>query len=128
MTSSNRLIIQFHNGEGEPVGPQLDIEESATPSILEELLNSMQGKEDTYIFYLSNIEVRTILKAAVEEAGHSQELIVPLTFHPQSLFHVAPATRATSCLEGHTEAILCVQYSPDGSSLCTGGGDADVRI
>lgn len=128
MQSENRLIIQFHNGEGESVGPQLDIEESATPEILQDLLNSLQSTDDSYLFYLSNIEVRSMLKEAVTEADHSREIVVPLTFHPQSLFHVAPATRATSCLEGHTEAILCVQYSPDGNSLCSGGGDTNVRI
>ena len=128
MQTDNRLIIQFHNGEGETVGPQLDIEESATPEILQDLLNSFQSTEDSYLFYLSNIEVRTFLKSAVQEAEHSRELVVPLTFHPQSLFHVAPATRATSCLEGHTEAILCIQYSPDGNNLCSGGGDTNVRL
>lgn len=128
MHSDNRLIIQFYNGEGETVGPQLDIQEDATVVDLQDLLNSLQNKDDTYLFFLSNIEVRTQLKVAVKEAEHSTEVVVPLTFHPQSLFYVAPATRSTSCLEGHTEAILCVQYSPDGSSLVTGSGDTDVRI
>ena len=40
MQSDNRLIIQFHNGEGEPVGPQLDIQDDATPFDLQDLLNS----------------------------------------------------------------------------------------
>ena len=128
MQSDNRLIIQFHNGEGEPVGPQLDIQDDATPFDLQDLLNSLENKEDSYLFYLSNIEVRTQLKDALSQAEHSSELVVPLTFHPQSLFHVAPATRATSCLEGHTEAILSVAYSPDGTGLCSASGDTNVRI
>ncbi|OMJ95589.1 hypothetical protein SteCoe_1010 [Stentor coeruleus] len=126
--SDIRLIVQFYNGEGEPVGPQLDMPDDSTPEVLQSLLNSIQVSEDDYTFYLQQVEVRESLKKAVQEASHSSEIVVPLTFHPQSLFHVAPATRATSCLEGHTESILCIQYSPNGNSLATGGGDANVRI
>lgn len=128
MLPDSRLIIQFHNAENDPVGPQLDISASASPAILQDLLNSLQSSSDTYQFYLQNIEVTTTLEKAVQDASHSSELVVPLTFHPESSFSVAPASRATSCLEGHTESILCVQYSPDGSGLASGGGDACVRL
>lgn len=128
MESDTRFIIQFHNADGEPVGPQLDINSSASVDILQDLLNSIQSSEDSYLFYLQNIEVKETLEKAVKEANHSSEVVVPLTFHPESPFSVAPATRATSCLEGHTEAILCVQYSPNGNNLASGAGDACVRL
>jgi ribosome assembly protein 4 len=128
METDTRFIIQFYTAEGEPVGPQLDIQSSASSEVLQDLLNSIQETSDSFLFYLHNIEVKDTLDKAVQEASHSSELVVPLTFHPESPFSVAPATRATSCLEGHTEAILCIQYSPDGSSLASGGGDACVRI
>ena len=37
-------------------------------------------------------------------------------------------TRCTDSIPGHTEAILHVSFSPDGSVLGTGGGDMTVRF
>lgn len=124
----SQLIVQFYNAEGNAVGPELDMPDSVNPEELEQALNSVTDTEDTFTFYLTNIEVRKTLKDACKEATHPYEIVVPLTFHPQSLFRVAPATRATSCLQGHTEAILCVQYSPDGTNLASAGGDTTVRL
>jgi ribosome assembly protein 4 len=44
------------------------------------------------------------------------------------MFRIRPITRASSTLEGHTEAILSVAFSPDGKSLASGSGDTTVRI
>ena len=41
---------------------------------------------------------------------------------------IRPITRASSTLEGHSEAILSVAFSPDGKSLASGSGDTTVRI
>lgn len=44
------------------------------------------------------------------------------------MFWIRPITRASSTLEGHTEAVLSVAFSPDGKSLASGSGDTTVRI
>ena len=44
------------------------------------------------------------------------------------MFRIRPITRASSTLEGHTEAVLSVAFSPDGKSLASGSGDTTVRI
>lgn len=44
------------------------------------------------------------------------------------MFRIRPITRASSTLEGHTEAVLNVAFSPDGKSLASGSGDTTVRI
>jgi ribosome assembly protein 4 len=44
------------------------------------------------------------------------------------MFHIRPITRASSTLEGHSEAILSVAFSPDGKNLASGSGDTTVRI
>jgi len=123
-----QVLVQFYNAEGEVIGPEIDMPDNATPLQLQQVLNSLQNSEDTYSLYLGSVEVSSSLGEAVKEASHSSELVIPLTYHPQSLYRIAPATRATSCLQGHTEAILCVQYSPDGVHLASAGGDTTVRL
>jgi ribosome assembly protein 4 len=44
------------------------------------------------------------------------------------MFRIRPVTRASSTLEGHSEAILSVAFSPDGKHLASGSGDTTVRI
>lgn len=56
------------------------------------------------------------------------ETIIPLTYKPEAMFRIRPITRASSTLEGHSEAILSVAFSPDGKSLASGSGDTTVRI
>jgi len=51
-----------------------------------------------------------------------------LTYKPEAMFRIRPVTRASSTLEGHTEAILSVAFSPDGKNLVSGSGDTTVRI
>lgn len=56
------------------------------------------------------------------------ETVLPLVYKPEAMFRIRPVTRASSTLEGHTEAVLSVAFSPDGKSLASGSGDTTVRI
>jgi len=55
-------------------------------------------------------------------------MVLPLTFRPEAMFKIRPVTRASSTLEGHSEAILQCQFSPDGSRLASASGDTTVRL
>jgi len=62
----------------------------------------------------------------VKEAFAERTLCI--TYFPLSVFRVRPITRCTASLAGHTEAILCVAFSPDGTQLASGSGDTTVRL
>eukprot|EP00918_Siedleckia_nematoides_P074806 GHVU01163525.1.p2 GENE.GHVU01163525.1~~GHVU01163525.1.p2 ORF type:complete len:192 (+),score=27.17 GHVU01163525.1:735-1310(+) len=75
-------------------------------------------------------EVSSTLAAAIAAFpnGVSHESTLGVTFHPLSTFKVRPVTRCTASLEGHTEAVLCAAFSPDGTRLASGSGDTTVRV
>lgn len=39
-----------------------------------------------------------------------------------------PITRWSSSLQGHTDAVLCAQFSPDGQYCASGSGDSTIRF
>lgn len=61
------------------------------------------------------------------EPGVSTEAVLRVSYQPLAVFRVRPVTRCTSTMPGHTEAVLHVSYSADGSMLASGGGDMTVR-
>jgi ribosome assembly protein 4 len=54
--------------------------------------------------------------------------VIQITYQPQAIFRVREITRCTSSLEGHSDAILNVSFSPLGDKLASGGGDTTVRL
>lgn len=99
--------------------------------LLELLIN--QEEKQFYQFYLDDKEVRGSIKEVLDKAMKTNknikpETIIPLTYKPEAMFRIRPITRASSTLEGHSEAILSVAFSPDGKCLATGSGDTTVRI
>ncbi|RHY60539.1 hypothetical protein DYB34_001357 [Aphanomyces astaci] len=125
------VIAQFKNEQGESVGPQLDIPVASTVLQMEELVNQLldNGRQKVpYSFYLNDTEITDTLAASVRDQNASTEAALTITFQPLAVFRVRPVTRCTDTLQGHSEAILHVRFSPDGKKLASGGGDATVRF
>lgn len=130
------LIINFKNQEGSDGGtPSVDLPVATTSKQLELLINSLLSNTDSlpYAFYINNVEVLSSLEETLTqlaEAGErpSYEETINVTYQPLSVFRVRPVTRCMETMPGHTDAILHVSYSPDGSRLASGGGDKAVRF
>lgn len=63
-----------------------------------------------------------------KQKQYNSEMVLPVTFRPESMFRIRPITRASSTLEGHTEAVLNVAFSADGKNLASASGDMTVRL
>eukprot|EP00727_Mastigamoeba_balamuthi_P007693 m51a1_g3544 hypothetical protein (481) ;mRNA; f:988778-990464 len=120
------VIAQFVCGEdGQPRGPQLELPASTSTEQLTDLINRLLTNEEDvpYSFYVNDEEVVGALPA-----GISSEQVLRIVYVPQAVFRVRPVTRTTATLSGHTDSVLCVQFSTDGNALASCGGDRTVRI
>jgi ribosome assembly protein 4 len=130
LAGPSTIIAQFVNMDGEVLGPNIDTPLSSTRNQLEMIVNQLVGEKESvpYAFYIGDVEVTNILETVVKEQGISTEIVLPIRYQPLSIFRVRPVTRCTDTLEGHSEAILHVSFSPDGTKIGTGGGDTTVRF
>ncbi|KAK7198933.1 notchless-like protein [Novymonas esmeraldas] len=153
-----KVMVRLLDEHGAPSGTQILLPASATPKQLDELLTSLLQDEDLktipYAFFIDgeqiNSSVQDILfrkqkDAYVErmlkegrrvrpqdveklEFVAPEETVVEIMYKPQAVFRVRPVTRCAGTLDGHSEAVLVVSFSPDSQVLATGGGDKEVRI
>ena len=81
-----------------------------------------------YQFFLGDHEVRQSIQEALDRQTElNTEMVIPVQYRPEAMFAIRPITRASSTLEGHSEAVLSVAFSPDGTKLASGSGDTTVR-
>ncbi|CCW62662.1 unnamed protein product [Phytomonas sp. EM1] len=152
-----KIMVRFIDDHGEPTGTQILLPVSATIKQLDDLLSSFLEEEQKvipYAFFIDgeqlNSNVRDILFQAQKnryvdkmlKEGRRvrqkdvdkltfeppEETVLDIVYKPQAVFRVRPVTRCAGTLDGHSEAILVVSFSPDSQVLATGGGDKEIRI
>lgn len=124
-------IVQFEAMDGTTLGPQIDMPVGSTPEQLMLLVNELLGQGEErrpYSFFLQEQEVMESLSSSLQASGAGTEEVVRITYQPQAVFRVRPVNRCTDTLQGHTDAVLHVSFSPDGKHLASGGGDCVVRF
>lgn len=129
-TTATNVIIQFQSPDGESTGPQLDVPYTVTPQQLETLLNGLLHQEEKlpYSFFIEDQELSAELGAHLQKAKVSVESVLKVVYQPQAIFRVRPVARCSATIPGHTEAVLSVNFSPNGKHLASGGGDCTVRF
>ncbi|GLC40463.1 hypothetical protein PLESTB_001572700 [Pleodorina starrii] len=124
------VIVQFQSSNGDDTGPQLDIPHNVTPMQLEVLLNGLLNNDEKlpYSFYIEEQELLGELGTHLGAHKISVEKALRIVYQPQAVFRVRPVARCTASIPGHSEAVLSVNFSPDGSRLASGSGDTTVRF
>eukprot|EP00963_Diacronema_lutheri_P001395 scaffold86_cov338-Pavlova_lutheri.AAC.58 len=124
------VICQLQSRDGVDLGPKLDLPFDVTPTQLQALVNDMlqSGEPLPYAFYVDGKEVVGELGQFLQEMERSVEETLKIVYQPQAIFRVRPVTRCSGSMKGHSEAVLSVQFSPNGRELASGSGDKTVRF
>jgi ribosome assembly protein 4 len=127
----SQIVTKLVSIQGEELVSELTIPIQTNILDLNVMMNKLKKVEETtsYVFLIDNIEIKSsILDTIKKIPNFNSESVLKIVYRPESLFSVKPLSRASSTLEGHTDSILTVQYSPDGKQLASGGGDCTVRL
>ena len=133
------VITQFVSSEGVKTGAALDLPVTFTENELQvgawlikvdvssladaqEVLNELLSNDEPlpYSFFVRDEELVRDLGTFLDSRSISTETVLEIVYQPQAVFRVRPLTRCTSTLPGHTDSVLVVSFSPDGSVLASG--------
>lgn len=75
-------------------------------------------------FFVHDVEIVASLEKTLAGQSVETEKVLDIVYQPQAVFRVQAVTRCTSSLEGHTEAVISVAFSPTGKyeGLAAGWG------
>lgn len=75
-------------------------------------------------FFVHDAEIVVSLEKTLAGQSVETEKVLDIIYQPQAVFRVRAVTRCTSSLEGHSEAVISVAFSPTGKyeGPAAGGG------
>ena len=127
---NENVSIQLRSVEGAALGPALEVPLASGPAELGALVQKLKNENSAtpYAFYAGDVPLPLSLDDFATDHAFSTEKTLTLTYEPLAVFRVRRVSRCAETLPGHSDAVLHVQFSPDGKRIASGGGDATVRL
>lgn len=130
--SKRRVFVQFSDADHKKVPNKIDIQLDTSTEELNSFLNAyLASSGENYSFFFKHYELQKNLKEILVEFSKKEvtsEDTIVLNYVPETLFQVRPITHISSSLEGHTQAVLDISFSPNNVFLASCSGDQTIII
>ena len=131
-SSQRRVFLQFCDAENNKIPNKIDIQLNTTTEELNSLLSAyLKADDEKYSFFFRNYELQKNLKEILVEFTKKEitlEETIVLNYIPETIFNIRPITHISSSLEGHTQAVLDIAFSPNNVYLASCSGDCTIII
>lgn len=127
------VLVAFRTDTGEELAETIEVPDDSTPVELQELLDTLQKVDlddapTRYSFFLGGQEIQGTLGHTIASTETPTETTVLVICRPLALFAVRAVSRCSAVLEGHSEGVLDIAFSPDSITLASASGDRTIRI
>lgn len=93
------------------------------------VLRGLAALPFAFVLMESGHEIRQTLGDAIpDDQQMNAERLLHIQFFPQASFLIRSISRCSATVPGHTDAVLCLSFSPDARWLASGSGDRTVRL
>lgn len=132
LSSVKTVLTQFKSETGELIGSAFDIPIEITADKLQLICNALLQNESQipYLLFANDIQISESLYKTLESNPKlfESEKCLEIVCAPQAVFHVEAVSRCSASISGHSDSVVSVAFSPDGSRLASGSGDTSVRF
>lgn len=126
------VLTQLKSETGELFGTPFDIPIDITSDKLQLICNALLQNQTQipYLFFANDIEITESLQKTLESNPKlfESEKCLEILCAPQAVFEVKAISRCSASIGGHSDSVVSVVFSPDGTQLASGSGDTSVRF
>eukprot|EP00835_Amoeboradix_gromovi_P005761 NODE_579_length_6479_cov_0.371160.p3 type:complete len:455 gc:universal NODE_579_length_6479_cov_0.371160:2677-4041(+) len=119
-----QAVIQFVI-ENNNIGPPITLNSLTSVEKIHELLQQLHSDEKDYNFYVDGQLIQNSIHQSIKSYD---EQVLAVECVEQASFRVPMLNQQAASMPGHEEAVLSVQFAPNGLIVASSSGDCTVRL